>query len=106
MKENNKVKFDKVFDLDDVCFPCIYFLIMGGEIVYVGQTKSGMKRILCHLETKEFDSIGVIRCEEKDLDEKETYYIAKLNPLYNKTLTNAQSSKRIKQILKSIGFNV
>lgn len=64
----------------------IYFLIKKNEIVYVGKTKIGYKRILQHSNNKDFDSFNFIECLEKELDSLETYFILKYNPKYNKSL--------------------
>lgn len=104
---NEIIDFDNVFRLSDVYYPCVYFLMRNGEIVYVGQTNKGLERAISHTKDKIFDSIGVIKCKEEELNEKETYYIAKYKPLYNKCLTNALSAKKkIKSRLKELGLVV
>ncbi len=64
--------------------PCIYFLILAGEIVYVGQTTNLIKRLGRHLQDgKEFDSYSVVECEKRDLLRLEMAYISELKPRYN-----------------------
>lgn len=103
---NVTTDFDRVFKLSEVYYPCVYFLIRNGEIVYVGQTNKGLERAISHVKDKSFDSIGIIKCKEEELNEKETFYIAKYRPLYNKCLTNALSAKNIKVRLKELGLDV
>jgi hypothetical protein len=99
-------KFDYEYKLQDVYFPCIYFLLKNEKVVYVGQTEYGLKRILCHPSDKDFDTIRTIKCKSEKLDEMEMKYIAKYQPLYNKQLPNACSSMRLKQILTHNGLRV
>lgn len=61
----------------------VYFLLDGGEVVYVGQTKNGMSRPLQHTD-KVFDSIYVIYCDVSELDYLEDKYMTKYRPKYNK----------------------
>ena len=63
------------------CF--VYFLLKGGEVVYVGQTKNGIERPFSHKD-KDFDEIKIIYCEETDVDTVEDSFIKKYTPAYNK----------------------
>ena len=63
------------------CF--VYFLLKGGEVVYVGQTKNGIERPFSHKD-KDFDEIKIIYCEETDVDAVEDGFIKKYTPDYNK----------------------
>lgn len=63
------------------CF--IYFLLNNNEVVYVGQTKHGLKRPLSHTN-KEFDEIKILYCKENELDITEDKFIQKYKPIYNK----------------------
>lgn len=94
-----KEKFDFEYNLQDVLMPCIYFLFDKGKIVYVGQTQSGLKRVLSHTDKKKFDTIKLIRCSVDELDELETYYIIKYQPFYNNQLTNTKNALAIKEAL-------
>lgn len=93
--------FDLSYKLKDVYLPCVYFLLSKGRVVYVGKTEKGLLRILSHCANKYFDEIKIKRVALGKLDDIETKYIAKYNPKYNSLLTNAYSSKKIKQILKT-----
>lgn len=104
--DKEELKLDAMFNLKNIYFPCIYFLYQDKEVVYVGQTMMGLKRVLNHFPEKKFDSVGLMRCEVEKLNEVETYYIAKFKPIYNKALTNTQSAKCIKSRLKNIDVRV
>lgn len=91
--------FDYEYKVSDVLMPCIYFLFDNGNVVYVGKTEYGLKRILCHISDKKFDNVKIKVFNKELLDEKETYYIAKYNPKYNKVIPHAYSSKNIKHVL-------
>lgn len=66
----------------------IYFLLKDNVVVYVGQTKQGLIRPLIHKD-KDFDTIKIIYCSEKELDNFEDKYITKYKPKYNKTVNQA-----------------
>jgi hypothetical protein len=76
----------------------VYFLILGGEVVYIGQSKNVYRRIgrHCDDEKVEFDSFNVLPCHESRLDELESAYISALMPLFNMSL----GRKRIAQSLE------
>ena len=74
----NKLLLDKDFN-------CIYFLIKNNEIVYVGQSTRGIRRIYEHTD-KEFDYYNIIKVDKEELDLKETEAIIKFNPKYNKSI--------------------
>ena len=61
----------------------IYFLLDGGAVVYVGQTKQGLTRPFSHNKDKDFDEVKVIDCNADDLDYTEDCYIQKYQPRYN-----------------------
>lgn len=63
----------------------IYFLILNGEIVYVGQSINIWSRIDSHRADKEFDGIAFEQCEEADLNRMEILYIEKYNPTLNRS---------------------
>lgn len=69
----------------------IYFLLKNDEVVYVGQTKSGLYRPLSHIYSKDFDTIKIIETNEKDLDLLEDEFIKKYKPLYNKQVNYAKN---------------
>ena len=68
------------------CF--VYFLLKNNEVVYIGQTKNGITRPLSH-KNKDFDTIKIKYCDEKELDITEDEYIKKYKPIYNKQLNYA-----------------
>lgn len=61
----------------------IYFLLQHKEVVYVGQTNLGLRRVYSHYKDKQFDRIYVIECNENQLDYFEDLYIIKYKPVYN-----------------------
>lgn len=62
--------------------PVVYFLISGGEIVYVGKSKSVLERLSSH-RGKDFDSVATVACDADQLDLMEIAYIAALEPCLN-----------------------
>lgn len=78
----------KKFEEDAIAFEIksqsfIYFLLKESEVVYVGQTTSGLTRPYKH-RNKKYDQVKVIFCEPGELDSMEDKYIKKYNPIYNK----------------------
>lgn len=64
---------------------CVYFLLDGEEIVYVGSTMDFLGRMSTHLRNdKQFDSYFEIACEKEILTDLEAYYIVHHDPKYNK----------------------
>lgn len=63
----------------------IYFLWLGDEIVYVGQSKLIRERILQHIDedVKLFNGLSFIECRRQDLNRKERLFIEALMPRYN-----------------------
>lgn len=81
---------------------CIYFLISGCEIVYVGQSiNGGFDRIGSHLKytDKDFDSYYILNCNKEEIDELEAKYILTINPKLNKCLPKNNRYKSINFIL-------
>lgn len=80
----------------------VYFLFDKDEIVYVGKTINGFKRILSHTNSKEFDSFSFIDVEEHYLDEIETANILYYEPKYNKSsfLTGYKTETAINNLIK------
>lgn len=69
----------KVECLDD---PCVYFLVCGGRVVYVGQTVNLRTRVSDHAD-KVFDSVFFIRCSSDEMNTLEHHWITKLKPELN-----------------------
>lgn len=80
--------------------PGIYFLIRENKIVYVGQSKSVVARLLSHYKYKNFDRFYYCKVNESELNDYETYYILKFAPEENKTIPNNSYFKTIDQISK------
>jgi len=64
----------------------VYFLFRRSEIVYIGQSKGWLSRVVEHLCKSEiiFDSYTFLPCLAKNLDVVERRYIEKYRPKYNK----------------------
>lgn len=93
-----------IMSINQFIEPIIYFLIDTNiygakEVVYVGQSKRGFKRILEHKD-KKFKYIAILPCDEKDLDVTEKFYIEQYRPKYNKSILNTIIKKQNKHILE------
>lgn len=79
--------------------PGIYFLLEKQEIVYIGQSMRPYTRVTSHAQEEKikFDSYHITPCEEDKLDEKESHYIFKYAPKYNKRM-NCQKHPHIHYI--------
>lgn len=87
----------------------IYFLLLDENVVYVGQTKTGISRPLSHENNKMFNSIKIIECDKEELDYLEDKYIAKYKPVYNGTIEYAlnYSIERVhKKISKRFSLSI
>ncbi len=63
--------------------PCVYFLLDGDDVVYVGQSVSLQTRIISHKKDKKFDRVVYISCDRERLDEVEGTFIRALKPKFN-----------------------
>lgn len=72
--------------------PCVYFLTLAGEVVYVGQATNGWSRISVHVkdDAKVFDAAHAIFLEPDQLDLVESAYIHRLRPKHNHKMPNGQ----------------
>jgi hypothetical protein len=69
----------------------VYFLIKGKDVVYVGQTKHGIKRIRSHSRSEfEWNKFNFLIVPQKDLLHVETIYIQRLKPIGNKCMDEAE----------------
>jgi hypothetical protein len=82
----------KELDLDGFCG--IYFLCLGSEVVYVGQSIVVPSRVLSHRKEKECDRALFLRTPESDLNEVERRFIELLNPKLNKAFSNQYGESR------------
>lgn len=94
------------YKLSELVKPCVYLLIRGNVVVYVGQTEQGLKRVLNHYPEKIFDKIKIISCPKENLNELEIENIVKYEPEYNIYLSNTTSIKQFKTNLKLKGCSV
>lgn len=83
-------KTDKAF----ISGSYVYFLILEGMVVYVGQTITPpIKRIASHIgTTKKFDSYSFFEVGSMDLSKIESMLISKYKPIYNKTLPKTDAT--------------
>lgn len=62
----------------------VYFLLLAGRIVYVGQSKNVWQRVMQHKASgRAFDSFCWQPCEPSKLDDLEAHCIRKYKPPYN-----------------------
>lgn len=61
----------------------VYFLLLEGEVVYVGQALSIFRRLHDHLGLYEFDAVAWIPVAPRDLNRVERLWINKLGPRHN-----------------------
>jgi hypothetical protein len=66
--------------------PCVYFLGLRGEVVYVGQTLALPARLAQHRRNIEFDSASFLRVVADDLNEVERAFILLFLPKHNGTI--------------------
>lgn len=71
----------KTIEIKSPCF--IYFLLKDQEVVYVGQTITGVSRPFMHKD-KAYDTVKILFCAKEQLDIMEDKYITKYNPKYNR----------------------
>ena len=73
----------------------VYALVRGQEVVYVGQTINGLRRIGHHIKDKVFDRVFFLQVEIQELREVEAWMLSLFKPKYNKAMP---SEKRIAKI--------
>jgi hypothetical protein len=71
-------------DSSDKAVIGIYFLWLGEECVYIGQSRDVLNRVKKHRTAYEFDRFSVMKCDEWDLNAFETKLIASIKPKHNK----------------------
>ena len=83
----------------------VYFLLLEGEIVYVGQSVRPQKRIQVHIEEgkKQFDSYSVLPTVDYELNELEAFYILTLLPRYNQVVPVNERYLSTRQLMKEAG---
>ncbi len=85
-----KLKLNDILNIPDIVKlkhikKCgIYFLVLDGKIMYVGQSIDIFSRIKSHTD-KEFTDVYYLEVPEKDLDKIERKYIIDCAAPYNKT---------------------
>ena len=84
LNKNNKSR--SMWSVRSLRKPCVYRLWKDNEVVYVGQTKSLIKRIAQHLDSKDFDrfEIYAVMTNEAIRLNIERRLIQETKPIYNK----------------------
>ena len=73
----------------------VYFLVLGDEVVYVGQSTNVHARIPNHAD-KEFDKYAFVPCDVDLLNKLESLYIHVLRPKINGNLNTQEKSAPIR----------
>jgi len=76
----------------------IYFLILGEQIVYVGQSINILQRVGMHAATKEFDRYYYFECAQEHLDSLEAYCIHKFCPTQNISRPDVRRFKGLRRL--------
>lgn len=71
--------------------PCVYFLFEKTELVYIGQSKKPLQRILQH--GFDFDHMALLAYPEEALSMMERLYVAKYQPRRNVVLKRSLRSQ-------------
>lgn len=79
--------------------PGVYFLLLNGEVMYVGQSVNVVSRICQHLTQRliDFDSYAWVLVDRQDLLVTEAAYIVKFKPKYNSQMLKDMRWQRIPQ---------
>jgi hypothetical protein len=82
--------------------PCVYFLALGSEVVYVGQSVNLYQRIRDHRTHKIFDAVYFLPTNREDLDRVEASFIRYLLPPAN----GKRGVRRVDflPVLQGVGF--
>lgn len=73
----------------------VYFLMLGDECVYVGQSVSICSRVVEHITKYPFDSVYFIEVPPGHLDRVERQYIRKLRPKHNLQHNEDNMAKKV-----------
>jgi hypothetical protein len=85
--------------------PCIYFLVMYGRVIYVGQTLRLTSRVRAHRKSgKRFDRVFFLQCRKDEMTMYETYWILTLKKQLINQL-NGNAVEALKQALDTFKRN-
>jgi len=73
-----------LLELPIITPPCVYFLLDGIEIVYVGQSVNVSARTVQHTQHKDFNKVLYMPTVKENLDKVERFFIERLQPKYNR----------------------
>ncbi len=86
--------------------PCVYFLLLAGDVVYVGKTVNLVGRIEQHLEDgKSFDRVDFLPVGDR-LEECEAAFIKLLRPPLNRRGLVEPLTPVERELLVELGFQV
>lgn len=95
------VKLPKYFNPESVRLSGIYFLMVGKNVLYIGQTCDLFSRINAHLQSgKPFVKVRFIPCRADMLNHYEKRWILRFKPFYNVALMPKERPKydRLKRL--------
>lgn len=83
--------------------PAIYFLIQGGKVVYVGQSKNVNERIGHHItqQGKPFDAYYAVYVDRLIVNVIESAYIEAFQPIYNHRENKGYSADRHAEAIRT-----
>lgn len=78
---------------------CVYFLCIGEDILYVGETENFRARMKSHVSDKSFDSVYIVWCSSREERKRlEKRFIAEFKPPLNGKLGRPQKPEHEKRI--------
>lgn len=77
---------------------CIYFLTLGNECVYIGETIRLSMRVGMHAVDKDFDSVYYFNCPDSDRKTIERELITEHRPRLNAQLYGAKSRVKVERL--------
>lgn len=84
--------------------PCVYFLVLREEVVYVGQSVNLLSRLATHQFDKLFDRVFFINVPAESILEIEAALIKKFKPKYNKTFPSDIHQEIHRKALEIVGM--
>lgn len=89
------------------CPPCVYFLCLGRNVQYVGQSVNLLSRVGQHAaDAKEFDRVFFIPVSRPSLSRVEAAFIRLLHPPLNGTLGESPAIPEDVEIVEHFGMRV
>jgi len=82
--------------------PCVYFLIDGDRVVYVGKSAKLVTRLVEHMQDKRFDRVLYLRQPKSDLSRVESALIRYLKPRYNVLEVSSGDATENRELVKKV----